>query len=90
MNDVVKFLDEHQRAIRMAGQVVSSILSDPSLPQEKQEAGRKALTAIYEGAAHVKELVDATPEAIPDKKEMKAIAKRLLAKGAISVLKRLL
>lgn len=90
MNDVVKFLDEHQRSIRMAGQVISAILSDDSLPEEKRDAGRKALAAIYEGASSVKELIDATPEAVPDKSEMKAIGKKLLAKGAISVLKRLL
>lgn len=89
-NAVVRFLDDHQVKIRMAAQVVSTILSDPALPEEKREAGRKALTAIYEGASQVKELVDVTPDAIPSSGEFKTIAKKLAAKGAISLLSRLI
>lgn len=89
-NFVERFLDEHQRSIRMAAQVLSGIISDPALPAEKQEAGRTALTAIYEGAQTVKEIVDATPDAIPNKAEAKAIAKRVLARGAMALIKRIL
>lgn len=90
MKDAVfKFFDEHQREIRMAGVALSSILSDPALSEDKKAAGRKAITAIYEGAANVKNIIDAAPDALPSGREARTIAKSLAVRAGVSLLTRL-